>query len=152
MGLFSSKSKSTSSTTTQYTDNSSTVTNAAELGALSHDNTVLGADSTLYYTYNEQGITGQNLNNLLGTVETLNKSNLNAAESLYDKSQSVLSQTFDKAVSSVQKTAEQAMNTTAEAYAESDDELRRTIDGLRPIAMYAMLAAMVYFIFRGKTW
>lgn len=163
MGLFSSKSKSTSSTTTQYTDNSSTVTNAAELGALSHDNTVLGADSALYYTYNEQGITGQNLNNLLGTVETLNKnslgtvetlnkSNLNMAESLYNKSQSVLSQTFDKAVSSVQKTAEQAMNTTADAYAESDDELRRTIDGLRPIAMYAMLAAMVYFIFRGKTW
>ncbi|MBQ8671613.1 MAG: hypothetical protein IJ525_03725 [Alphaproteobacteria bacterium] len=161
MGLFSSHSKSSSSTTTQYTDNSTDINNAAEIGALAHDNTILGAGSSL--VYNEQGITGDNLNSLLGTVNTLssdamttarklNYDALGTAETLYNKSSSLLSQTFDKAVSSVQSSAEKAMDTTAQAYAESDDELRRTIDGIRPIAMYAMIAAIFYFIFRGKKW
>ena len=131
MGLFSSKSKSVSQTTTTYTDQSRNTENAANLGALARDNVVLGADAT----YVEQGMTGENLNAVLGTLEN---------------TQSVLSQTFDKMVGSVQKSAETAINTTAEAYAESDDELRRTIDGLRPIAMYAMFAAIAYFIFRGS--
>lgn len=135
MGLFSSKSKSISSTTTNYTDNSRNTENVTTLGALAHDNRVLGADAT----YIEQGLTGDNLNSVLGTVETLNNS-----------TQSVLSQTFDKMVTGVQSSAEKAIETTAQAYAESDDELRRTIDGLRPIAMYAMFAAIAYFIFRGK--
>lgn len=135
MGLFSSKSKSVSQTTTTYTDNSRNTENAASIGALSSNNTVLGADAT----YIEQGMTGENLNAVLGTVQNLNES-----------TQSVLSQTFDKMVGTVQKSAETAINTTAEAYAESDDELRRTIDGLRPIAMYAMFAAIAYFIFRGS--
>lgn len=88
--------------------------------------------------------------NFLDATKTLNSKVLSTAESLYNKSENVLSSVFDKAVSSVQGTASKAMETTAAAYAESDDELRRTIDGLRPIAMYAMLAAMVYFIFRSK--
>lgn len=133
MGLFSSKSKSSSSTTTNYADNSTDINNAATLGALSRSNKVLGAGSS----YVEQGITGENLENVLGTVENLNNEN-----------SSLLSQTFDKAVYSVQKSAEKAMDTTAQAYAESDNELRNTIDGLRPIAMYAMFAAIAYFIFK----
>lgn len=135
MGLFSSKSHSSSSTTTNYNDNSSDLNNASSIGNLSSDNKVLGAGSS----YVEQGLTGENLNSVLGT-----------AESLYDKSSSVLSQTFDKYVTGVQSSAAKAIETTAQAYAESDDELRRTIDGLRPIAMYIMFAAITYFIFRGK--
>ena len=137
MGLFSSKSSSSSSNVTNYNDNSSDLNNASSIGTASSDNKVLGAGAS----YTEQGLTGDNLSNVLGT-----------AESLYDKSQSVLSQTFDKTVASVQSTASKAMDATVEAYAESNDELRRTIDGLRPIAMYAMFAAIVYFIFRGKKW
>lgn len=139
MGLFSSKSKSSTSTTTQYTDNSTDINNAATLGALSHDNVVLGTNSD--FAYYEQGLTGENLNSVLGTVQ-----------SLHDENTSLLSQTFDAAVSSVQKSAEKAMDTTAQAYAESDDELRRAIDGIRPIAMYIMFAAITYFIFRNKKW
>ncbi len=154
MGLFSSKSRSSSKTTTNYTDNSKDTTNATEFGSLSHDNLSIGANAnyTSNYTYNEQGLTGENLDRVLGTVESLNGDILGTAESLYNKAQSVLSQTFDSSVSSVQKTAEKAIETTAQAYAESDDELRRTIDGLRPIAMYAMIAAVFYFIFRNKKW
>lgn len=137
MGLFSSKSKSKTTQNTTYTDNSVDVNNAASLGSLSHDNTVVGAGGS--FQYQETGLTGENLNSVLGTVETL-----------HDTAQSTLSQTFDKMVGSVQKSAETAINTTAEAYAESDDELRRTIDGLRPIAMYAMFAAIAYFIFKGS--
>lgn len=131
MGLFSSKSHSSSKTETTYNDSSTTTTNAATLGAMSHDNTVLGANSK--YTYNEQGLTGDNLNSVLTYNETL-----------YDKAYNTLSQT----ISSVQKSAEKAMDSTAEAYAESKNEVRSTIDGLRPIAFYAAIAASLYFIFR----
>ncbi len=131
MGLFSSKSKSSSSTTTNYTDSSTDVNNAASLGAFSHDNNVIGAGGS--YTYNEQGLTGENLDSVLGY-----------SESLYDKAYNTLSQT----ISSVQKSAETAINAASDAYAESDNELRNTIDGLRPIALYAALAAVVYFIFK----
>lgn len=129
----SSSSSSSSNTTTQYYDNSTDTNSAAELGALSHDNKVVGAGGS----YVEQGITGANLDNLLGTINNLHNEN-----------SSLLSQTFDAAVYSVQSSAEKAMDTTAQAYAESDDELRRAIDGVRPIALYAMFAAIAYFIFR----
>ncbi len=133
MGLFSSKSKSKSSTTTTYTDNSTNNESAASLGALSHDNLVLGSGSNFAYT--EQGITGENLNSLLSTVETLNR-----------QTQDV----WDSYVSGVQKSAETAINTTAQAYAESDSELRNVIDAIRPLGLYAAIAAVFYFIFRGK--
>ncbi len=133
MGLFSSKSKSKSSTTTTYTDNSINNESAASLGALSHDNLVVGSGSS--YTYNEQGLTSDNLKELLGTVTALNEQT-NAV--------------WDGYVSNVQKTAETAMNTTAQAYAESDSELRNVIDAIRPLGLYAAIAAVFYFIFRGK--
>lgn len=135
MGLFSSKSKSSSKTTTNYTDNSTNNESAASLGALSHDNVVVGAGST--YNYTEGGLTGENLKNLLGTVETLN-----------EQTNSV----WDSYVTGVQKSAEKAMDTTAQAYAESDSELRNIIDAVKPIALYAAIAAVFYFIFRGKKW
>lgn len=133
MGLLSSKSKSSSSTTTNYTDNSTNNDSAASVGALSHDNLIIGSGAT----YNEQGITGDNLKNLLGTVENLN----NAASSIWDGY-----------VSGVHKTAETAINATNQAYAESDSELRNIIDAAKPIALYAAIAAIFYFIFRGKKW
>ena len=131
MGLFSSKSHSSSKTETNYNDSSTTTTNAATLGALSHDNTVLGANSK--YTYNEQGLTGENLQTVLGYNE-----------SLYDKAFNTLSQTID----SVQESAERAITATGDAYAESKNELRNAIDGIRPIAFYAAIAASLYFIFK----
>ncbi len=133
MGLFSSKSKSKSSTTTTYTDNSVNNDSAASLGALSHDNLVLGSGSNFAYT--EAGITGENLNSLLSTVENLNKQT---------------SDIWDSYVTGVQKSAETAINTTAQAYAESDSELRNVIDAIRPLGLYAAIAAVFYFIFRGK--
>ena len=137
MGLFSSKSKSKTTQNTTYTDNSVDINNAATLGAMSSDNVVVGTGGS--YQYYEQGLTGENLNNVLGTVENLSNQN-----------SSLLSQTFDKMVGSVQNSAETAIKTTAEAYAESDDEFRRAIDGVRPIVMYVMFAAVAYFIFKGS--
>lgn len=133
MGLFSSKSKSKSSTTTTYTDNSTNNESAASLGALSHDNVVVGAGSN--YNYTEAGLTGENLKSVLSTVENLNR-----------QTQDV----WDSYVFGVQKSAETAMNTTAQAYAESDSELRNVIDAIRPLGLYAAIAAVFYFIFRGK--
>ena len=40
---------------------------------------------------------------------------------------------------------------TGEAYAESKSELRNFIDAVRPIALYAAIAAVFYYIFaKGK--
>lgn len=133
MGLFSSKSKSKSSTTTTYTDNSTNNESAASLGALSHDNLVIGSGSN--YSYVEQGLTGENLESVLGTVEN---------------SQTLTRDLFGQAVQAVQKTTETAITETGNAYAESKSELRNAIDAIRPIAMYGMIAAIFYFIFKNK--
>lgn len=168
--LFKSSSSSKSSTQTNYNDSSTDITNASSIGSASSDNRVLGAGAV----YTEQGITGENLKQLTNTVKTLNSDNLTTvkklnsdaltatqklgnqafqlAESLYNKSENTLSSVFDKTVSAVQGSASKAIETTAQAYAESDDELRRAIDGIRPIAMYVMFAAITYFIFRNKRW
>ncbi|MBO6290583.1 MAG: hypothetical protein J6N45_09750 [Alphaproteobacteria bacterium] len=129
MGLFSSKSSSSSKTETNYNDSSTTTTNAAEVGSASSDNRIIGTGGS----YIEQGLTGDNLNSVLGY-----------SESLYDKSYNTLSQT----ISSVQSSAEKAIQATGDAYAESKNELRNAIDGIRPIAFYAAIAASLYFIFR----
>lgn len=128
-------SSSTSSTATNYNDSSTKTENVTDFGALSHDNLSLSGSAV----YNEQGITGENLDNLLGAVNNLSNS-----------AQSTLANTFAQMTASVQNSAERAISTTAEAYAESDNELRSTIDGLRPIVLYATLGAIVYFIFKGS--
>lgn len=130
-----SSSSSSSSTSTAYNDTSSTVENVTDFGAAAKDNISLGANSNFAYT--EQGIVGENLNNLLGTVSTLNST-----------SQSTLSNVLNSTINSVQNSAETAIKETAKAYADSDNELRNVIDGVRPIALYAALAAAAYFIFR----
>ena len=59
--------------------------------------------------------------------------------------------TTDQAITSAQLTAEQAIKATGEAYAESKSELRNFIDAVRPIALYAAIAAVFYYIFaKGK--
>lgn len=128
-------SSSTSSTATNYNDSSTKTENVTDFGALSHDNLSLSGSAV----YNEQGITGENLDNLLGAVNNLSNS-----------AQSTLANTFAQMTASVQNSAERAISTTAEAYAESDNELRSAIDGLRPIILYVALAALGYFIFKGK--
>ena len=128
-------SSSSSSTATNYNDSSTKTENVTDFGVLSHDNLSLSGNAV----YNEQGITGQNLDNLLGAVNTLS-----------NNTQSTLANTFAQMTSSVQNSAERAISTTAQAYAESDNELRSAIDGLRPIILYVALAALGYFIFKGS--
>lgn len=132
MGLFSSKSKST----TNLTDNSKNV--ESSIGDLSSNNKIVTGD------YVEQGLVGENLTSLLGTVENLNKLNVDAVNNLYNSSKGA----FDKMVETVQKTTETAITETGEAYAESKSELRNFIDAVRPIALYVAIASVFYFIFK----
>ena len=132
MGLFSSSSKST----TKLTDNSTNT--QSSIGDLSSNNRVVTGD------YVEQGLVGENLNSLLGTVENLNKLNVDAVNNLYSSTNSA----FEKMVNTVQKTTETAIAETGEAYAESKSELRNFIDAVRPIALYVAIASVFYFIFK----
>lgn len=118
-----------------HTDQSTTQTTAGDFGLLSSGNFVLGGNSS----YIEQGMTGENLNSVLNTVNEIT-----------DKTGSTLSSVFDKMTSSVQSSAAKAIETTAEAYAESKNELRSALDGLRPIVLYVALAAVAYYLFRGS--
>ena len=132
MGLFSSKSKSTTNLT-DYSTNLET-----SIGDLSSGNKIVTGD------YVEQGLVGENLNSLLGTVENLNQSNLDALNDIYGSTNSA----FEKMVATVQKTSETAITETGEAYAESKSELRNFIDAVRPIALYGAIASIFYFIFK----
>lgn len=118
----------------QHTDQSVTQTTAGEFGLLSSNNRVLGGGAT----YIEQGLTNDSLGQVLGTVENLS-----------GNTNTTLSSVFDKMVGAVQDSASQAIKSTGEAYAESTNDLRNVLDGLRPIAFYAALAALAYFIFKG---
>lgn len=137
MGLFSSKSKSV----TNLTDNSKNI--EASFGDLSSNNRIVTGN------YYEQGITGQNLEELLDTVENLNISNINFADDLYGQTNKTLTDSFADMVSAVQKTSEIAITETGEAYAESKSELRNFIDAVRPIALYVAIAGIFYFVFVG---
>lgn len=132
MGLFSSSSKST----TKLTDNSTNT--QSSIGDLSSNNRVVTGD------YVEQGLVGENLTSLLGTVENLNQLNIDAVNNLYSSTNSA----FEKMVNTVQKTTETAIAETGEAYAESKSELRNFIDAVRPIALYVAIASVFYFIFK----
>lgn len=136
MGLFSSKSSSSSKTTVNYSDQSTDLNNASTIGSASSDNKVLGTGST----YNEQGLTGDNLSSVLDYSQGL----YDKAYGTLDREYNILSQT----ISSVQKSAEKAIDATGDAYAESKNDFRNIIDGVKPIAFYATLAAIVYFIFK----
>ena len=110
-----------SSSSTQYdlTDNSSSNSQATTIGDLSSDNKITYGD------YVEQGLVGENLSNVLDAITT----------------------TAGKTVDTVQETTAKAIEATGQAYAESKSELRNFIDAVRPIALYAAIAATFYFIF-----
>lgn len=139
MGLFSSK--SSSKTTTNYNDYSANTENQNAIGDLSSNNTLTNitksSTQNISGNYYEQGITGDNLNTLLGTVTSLN-----------DKIQNSLTDNFNQLINTVQSTAETAINATNEAYAESDSELRNIIDALKPFMLYGAIASIFYFVFR----
>lgn len=114
---------SSSSTSNQITDNSSSTSQAATVGDLSSGNKITYGD------YVEQGLVGGNLSTVLDAITG----------------------TSDKAISSAHMTAAQAIEATGQAYAESKSELRNFIDAVRPIALYAAIAAVFYYIFaKGK--
>lgn len=127
----------------QHTDQSTTQTTAADFGMGTSNNVVLGGGANYSSVYNEQGITGDNLDSLLGTVRTLS-GDTNTTLS------NTLSSVFNKMTESVQSSASKAIDTTAEAYAESKNELRSALDGLRPIVLYVAFAAVAYYLFRGS--
>lgn len=138
MGLFSSKSKST----TNLTDNSKNI--ESSIGDLSHDNKLVTGD------YYEQGLVGENLNSVLSTIETLNKDNIAGQLDLYAETSQSITDTFKEMVATVQKTSATAIEETGEAYAESKSELRNFIDAVRPIALYVAIAGVFYFVFMGS--
>ena len=110
---------SSSTNTSQTTDNSVTTSQAGTIGDLSSGNRLI------YGNYTESGLVGENLGMVLDSI--------NAAT--------------DKTINAVQKTTSQAIEATGSAYAESKSELRNFIDAVRPIALYAAIAAAFYFIF-----
>ena len=114
---------SSSSTSNHITDNSSSNSQAATIGDLSSNNEIV------YGNYTEQGLVGENLSTVLDAITG----------------------TTDQAITSAHWPAEQAIKATGEAYAESKSELRNFVDAVRPIALYAAIAAVFYYIFaKGK--
>ena len=122
MGLFSSKSKSKSTTTTNttYTDQSSKV--SGTVGDLSKNNVIAGGDAV---------INGYSA----------------------DDTKSII----DAAIDNIKETSTAALNQVASAYSgannsilESQNATKAFLASFKPYAFYAMVAAIVYFIFDRK--
>ena len=122
MGLFSSKSKSKSTTTTNttYTDQSSKV--SGTVGDLSKNNVIAGGDAV---------INGYSA----------------------DDTKSII----DAAIDNIKETSTAALNQVASAYSgannsilESQNATKAFLASFKPYDFYAMVAAIVYFIFDRK--
>lgn len=126
MGLFSSKSKSSSKTTnyTSYEDNSSTV--SGTVGDLSKNNLIAGGDAVMY------GYTADDTKGILDTTLAY-----------IDKAVEGIKDTTGKAITQVQS----AYSGATESIMESQNETKALLNSLRPYALYAALAASIYFIF-----
>lgn len=126
--LFSSKSKSSSSSTTtttnNTTDNSRTV--SSTVGDLSRNNMIAGGDATMY---------GYSADDTKSILETTLKYINNAVDGIKD--------TTGKAITQVQSAYSGANN----AILESQNETKALLNSLRPYALYAAIAAGIYFIF-----
>ena len=116
----------TSSQKYEVTDNSSTDSRAGTIGDLSSNNKITAGD------YNEAGLVGENLANVLDSIKTAAVAN------------------FDKTIGLVQSSTQQAIEETGKAYAESKSEARNILEGLKPIALYAALGFAVYSIFKKR--
>lgn len=122
MGLFSSKSKSKSTTTTNttYTDQSAKI--SSTIGDLSKNNVIAGGDAV---------INGYSA----------------------DDTKSII----DAAIGNIKETSTAALNQVASAYSgantsilESQNATKAFLASFKPYAFYAMVAAIVYFIFDRK--
>ncbi len=126
MGLFSSKSKSSSTTYNESKQSSGTI------GDLSSDNLITGGD--LYM----EGLSGQNLSNILENNQTTLTSALDSNEDLIGQS-----------LKSFQTLTETAINSTGKAYSDaysgSQNESSRFFDSLRPFAVIAGAVLIFYF-------
>lgn len=119
MGLFSSssKSKSTTTNTTNYNDSSSKV--SSTVGDLSKNNLIAGGDAIMY------GYSADDTKNII-----------------------------DAAIENIRDTTGAAINQVASAYSgannsilESQNATKAFLASFKPYAFYAMIAAVVYFIF-----
>lgn len=129
MGLFSSKSKSSSSTTnnTTYTDNSTAV--SGTVGDLSKNNLIAGGDAVMY------GYSAEDTKGILDTTLAY-----------IDKAMDGIKDTTGKAIVQVQS----AYSGATESIMESQNETKALLNSLRPYALYAAVAAGIYFIFGKK--
>lgn len=129
MGLFSSssKSKSTTNTTTNYNDSSSKV--SSTVGDLSKNNLIAGGDAVMY------GYTADDTKSLIDT-----------ALSYIDKATEGIKDTTSAAISQVSS----AYSGANQSILESQNATKAFLNSLKPYAFYAMVAAVVYFIFNGN--
>ena len=129
MGLFSSssKSKSTTNTTTNYNDSSSKV--SSTVGDLSKNNLIAGGDAVMY------GYTADDTKSLIDT-----------ALSYIDKTTESIKDTTSAAISQVSSAYSGANNSIL----ESQNQTKAFLNSFKPYAFYAMVAAIVYFVFNGN--
>ena len=129
MGLFSSSSKSKSTTTnnTSYTDNSKTT--SGTIGDLSEGNIIAGGNATLTGYSAEE--TNKIINSALDSV-------MSVVEGIKD--------TTGKAITQVQSAYSGANN----AILESQNETKATLNSLKPYAFYLLLGAVAYFVWGKK--
>lgn len=127
MGLFSSKSKSSSKTTnnTTYTDNSTTT--SGTIGDLSTGNVIAGGDVTGYSAEETTKIINTALDSVMAVVDGIKD-------------------TTGKAINQVQS-AYSGANT---AILESQNETKATLNSLKPYAFYLLIGAVVYFVWGKK--
>lgn len=111
---------SSSTNKTENNDYSQSNSQAATVGDLSSNNSIIYGDLV------EQGLVGGNLSTVLDAITGAT----------------------DRTIFAVQSTTQKAIEATGEAYAESKSELRNFVDAVRPIALYAAIAAAVYYIFK----
>lgn len=129
MGLFSSssKSKSTTTNTTNYNDSSSKV--SSTVGDLSKNNLIAGGDAIAY------GYTADDTKSIIDTALDY----------------------VNRATDDLKTTTSAAINQVASAYSgannsilESQNQTKAFLNSFKPYAFYAMIAAIVYFVFNGK--
>lgn len=129
MGLFSSKSKSTSTTTNQttntYTDQS--MTTSGTIGDLSTGNVIAGGNVTGYSAEETNKIINSALDSVMSVVEGIKD-------------------TTGKAITQVQSAYSGANN----AILESQNETKATLNSLKPYAFYLLLGAVAYFVWGKK--
>lgn len=125
MGLFSSSSKSKSTTTnnTSYTDNSKTT--SGTIGDLSEGNIIAGGNATI------TGYSAEETKDIINTA-------LDSVMSVVDG----IKETTGKAITQVQS----AYSGANESILESQNETKATLNSLKPYAFYAMVAVIAYFV------